>query len=205
MRGTVERYLTKEDVNMRLDNCIVRYKGEPFMSKYAGGLQIKLYYMDESNRDPMLVNSNDIDLDISSFDIGYVNRGERAWFITRVPYRKQKQAVCIHNVVWSTFMNNYQKLDDSLLMTKYTDDAIRMIYPTYKDCLEWVKAKASNVSRAFNTNFALHKSKDGEILLLMNEEKIGIFNPDTQIIDLLSDHVNSIITFKLANLGVPVA
>lgn len=90
------RYDNTNDVNMRLKGTILRYKGRPV---YCGGaydnIHISIEYIDcpDKPEPASIVHSSDVELDISSAPLGWVNFKDYSLYLMRSARNSQKQGV----------------------------------------------------------------------------------------------------------------
>lgn len=89
------RYDNSNDVNMRLKGTILRYKGRPvYCSGAIDDVRISIEYIDgQDTASPFVVHSSDVDLDISSVPLGWVNLKGYSLFLMRSARNSQKQGV----------------------------------------------------------------------------------------------------------------
>lgn len=90
------RYDNMNDVNMRLKGTILRYKGRPvYCSGVYDGVTVSLEYIDCPGKpEPtFVVHSSDVNLDISSAPLGWVNFKGYSLYLMRSARNSQKQGV----------------------------------------------------------------------------------------------------------------
>lgn len=91
--------LTPEDLDLRLNNTICRYKGHPYyvQTGRADGRnsypKISLYKLDGTMSRPINVDHTSDEFDDSSPPLGYMNYNNQAIYLKRVPHRLQNQGV----------------------------------------------------------------------------------------------------------------
>lgn len=202
-------YMNSEDTNMRLDSSIVRYKGSPYWAQATGSKsRINLFSLIKSEEGlPVYeIDANDPDLDVSSIEIGYCNHKSLGTvYITRAPYRKQKQGLSSVNTLWASVGSSNLK---SLTGTQFFDEgiisAILGEYPSVKTVL---KSLSDNYgewkAEAISNSFCLSAQPKGTIEVYFEQSKIGKLEEDGSMTGSLG-YVDSILVMKLASLGIGV-
>lgn len=209
-----KRFATPADVRMRLNETFVRYKGEYYFATQSPEdqdtkLQLRLVH---DKALVCVIDANDPDLDVSSLPLGYVQF--RSWneciFMSRLPYRRQRQAVSIDSVaVYGVFnIAQYPPVRD-YFHQKFFINNLKGEFPTYDAVVSSIKANTGKdtekIARAFDRCFCILYSKGSDVLLQYNCTNIGKINLETKVVTLLPEHNHSVFTMKLAELGVPVA
>lgn len=88
------RYDRDEDVQARLSGTIVRYQGNPiFIDAVNVRNPLHVLAHDCITKVKFDIHSSDVELDISSPPLGYVNTEDNCTYLTRVPARRFKQGV----------------------------------------------------------------------------------------------------------------
>jgi hypothetical protein len=99
-----ERFLTASDLNLRLSETLVGYKGELAYVQNATSDSVLSMYIFKSSRkrfsDPIFVLKTSCDLDLTIFDPGYIKLSSFVYYVVRLPARKQKQGLCKTNTTW---------------------------------------------------------------------------------------------------------
>jgi hypothetical protein len=194
------RYLKSEDVSMRLDGSIVKYKGVYKYAVYESeGTNIGLYdFSKKQLNSKSIIDANDPELDISSVDIGYVNIDsyDMAAYVTRLPYRKQKQGTSAQNTKyqfcgdseWFNFGNH----DFAII----SPDVYRALVGGYPDLAKAVKSRKNSV--AISRDFAIKNSTEVyfQNALIGTLEKLDV--------KLDGRYNDSVMIMKLAGIGVGV-
>jgi len=97
---TTRRYDSGEDVHMRLNNSIVRYKTRPVRVLQHQGLTINLVDLVTGDLAVANISANSPDLDISSPPLGYANVSGNLVYVSRCPARKQKQGILMDELMY---------------------------------------------------------------------------------------------------------
>lgn len=181
---------------MRLNDCIIRYDGKPF-HVLADGMSIVLHSI--ANGTPIeKVLANSSRLDVSSVEVGYVNF-QIPKFISRAPYRRQKQGIASDNLLYREHNHNDSDLvRRDWMFTQEFSDMLNGVYPSYEACMI-----DSRKTLAFSRSFLIDKFKENT-KLYHNEVLIGI-KPRTSPLFRLEEHANhSVMAMKLTTYGVPL-
>lgn len=203
----VERYTNSDDVHMRLHECILFYKGQPYYAQ-ADGMNLYLCDLEKGLSDvgKLVVHSNDSELIITSPDIGYVNY---LWndkpavkFFARSPFRRQKASIAAVNILVKYGVNDsFLSPSVSELLQKNFKQMLLGDYPQFGNVMFAIQqGEAYAVSR----NFAISFYNKDNILLHYNGEVIGSAQKHG-FFSLQDGYNNSVTIQKLANLGIPVA
>lgn len=204
------RYDNQHDVEMRLHNTIVRYKEQPVLCRIRApetepfnglGVQIRPIAAKQWGE---IIHSSDSDLDISSLPLGYLNVGDFTAYITRIPYRKQKQGISSDNTSWwpETFTSVHISFW-SAIMSKNFCNTVFNIYPNAEQALKALSKKASSVySIAIHRKFALVKDELGIIKIKHMTKPIGWIPPGEKKGFLTEENYNPIFEEDLKELGL---
>lgn len=208
------RYTTREDVARRLDNSIVRYKGTYYYAKLDREESLDLLLYDLSTSKPFTkVSANDIELDISSPELGYCHclGPELAVFIRRVPYRRQKQGASNENMVYTMHKDERRRgVENSHIITRFFKDMLDGSYKEYKDCLAYfndTKNDGKTSCLAFSRDFAIGRQtpKQSNLNIYYQNVCIGqILKSKTDIFhktSLSPEYDNSVFIHNLARYG----
>ena len=86
----------RDDVRQRLGGTICRYKGKPvYIVDTRGGHQVYIQSMNPPSDDYELIDYRTPDFDYKSPPLGYMNFADRAYYLSRLPWRDiQKQGLC---------------------------------------------------------------------------------------------------------------
>ncbi len=204
-------YLNAEDTSMRLDASLIRYKGVPYWVQVTGSnSKIRLFELKAGMQNFVHeLDANDEDIDVSSVEIGYCNHETMGTiYITRAPYRKQKQGLSSVNALWASVGSSSCSSLKSLTSTQFFDkgisDAVQNKYPLVKDALEKLKKSAGEwVNVAISGNFCLSKNSKGSIDVYFEQSKIGRLEEDGTMTGSIG-YVDSVLVMKLSSLGIGV-
>lgn len=198
------RYDSQNDVRMRLNGTIVRWRTEPIIvSDYGEDLLLKGKRLSNGRTLPDLIHSSDEDLDISSPPLGYLNYNGRAYYVQRIPIRKQLQG--FHPDVATIFSESASDTPEntySLIKSKHMADTIKNIYPNGYESLQALLKSKNVLSIAFHRRWALVKDELGIIKLRHNIQTIGWFPPKKDYCILSEELTNPIYEKQLSDNGI---
>lgn len=197
------RYLNKDDVFMRLHDSLVKYSGVPYLA-IADEKNIVLRSL-VTKTNLFSVDANSPLLDISSIEIGYINYSAgKVFYVSRMPLRKQKQGTSYINCVcYSLGSRDMEIVSKELIYSKSVHDAIRGVYPEYKEALQSIRDGLRSAV-AISRNIALGTGPSGEkgvINIYFEQELIGEINSEDEAV-LLPSYNDSVVVMSLANLGI---
>lgn len=205
-----ERYVKPEDAYMRLDGSVVKYKDDYYYACSARDtFKLTLYDL-PTKKEKLVINPNSPDLDVRSVPLGYMNdRPDRALFIYRVPFRKQKQGIspenimCIHDYTPGAELSIGQGAIFSLSFYKM----LKNDYPDFEELLKTNLTGKSSFNQAFSRDFSLGYAGGGKdsLDLFFKAIKVGTINKKSGMAEILPVFNNSVIILKLASYGVSVA
>lgn len=210
------RYNTSDDASLRLNSSLVRYKGSVYYCKVVGNCLCRLYLFENLLENTIedtpfnhQLNYNDPELCIDAIDVGYVNYVTDTKFVTRPPYRKQKQGSNTENlVVFNVGSVRFASLDHTQFFTGSFVKALKNDYPTLKECVESLKAAKKILSRAFSKNFCIQKiiTEDETLELSFNlfYDNLHVGTLIEGKVKIFPESMDSILVHKLAKLGVHI-
>lgn len=202
------RYDRGSDVIMRLHDTVIRYRGKPVHVKALSeeSLFVKIKYLDKNKFETEHVHSSDIDLDISSPPLGYLNANRYAFYVSRIPTRKQKQGFCTEvSNYFVESINGHNELN----VTKYfydkpLYDTITNHYPTGPQALEIILSKKDINSIAFHRKFALLRDELNIIKLKSIGRTIGWQPPNKDYFIIPEQYANPIYETALRSQGLEI-
>lgn len=206
-----KRYLTPEDVKLRLDECIIKVD-EDFYFVRADGMKIKMFNINSINLNPVgVIDANSDRIDLTSINPGYVNHNDYAVYVTRAPYRKQKQGIGLHNLIYLV-ETNMDKVPPNLLFSTEMVQALYNKYPSYKEALKKVRSTSPGMVKryAFTKSFMLCRDLTSSqadlnlITLWYESEPIGTVD-ENNVVTLNPLMYNSVFIYALTGLGIEVA
>lgn len=205
------RYNNTDDAVMRLDQSILKYKDEYWYCRISSGVaylyDLALYSMLDAGhkiKETHVVNFNDEELDIRSVTIGYINTDSGAYYVTRPPFRKQKQGTSTVNCyIAPVGTMAFSQIQPQTLFSRHVKDALQGKYPSLKGCMKHMMGGAAQVSSmAFSKDFAI-KKVGHEFLVYFEQQLVGTA-PKVGRIDIYPHCQDSVLTMKLSYMGIEV-
>lgn len=188
-------FLTKEDLNMRLDSTICMYQDAPVYVRTdlesADPNAIVIYEMGKLNRyyKKILVTSDEFSL--APLPLGYINLNENCCYVSRIPERRQKQGLSSQNL----HISNRYDVGSQWWTTKDFGNMVLGVYPTQRTAFNRVTNsddENSWAACAFHRNFC-YKKMDGNVIgMLYKERLIALYNDKSERFELIQSTETSI-------------
>lgn len=141
-------------------------------------------------------------LDISSFELGYMNTPHGAYYLTRMPLRQFKQSTSAGSVIEYSLGNNGVVRDNPgrsrWLMTKEFRDRYAKPFPTYERALNLLEDRNSV---ALSPDIALTRDELGTVKVWHKLEPVGLIVAGTRIVRVPSSDKAWIISMYLDGFG----
>jgi len=198
-------FLTKEDLQMRLDGTICMYDKEPVYVRLdmenADPNSVALYEMGKLSRywKKVLVTADAFSL--APIPLGYANLYENCHYVSRIPERRQKQGICGQNL----HVTNRHMLNSQWWTSKDFGDAIRGKFPDQRKALTRVENSDEGGSWsacAFHRNFCYKKLEGNNIGLLYRDRLIALYNNKNERFELIQSTETSINDRILSREGI---
>lgn len=177
------RYDNDNDIVSRLVGTIIRYKNNPFLVQ---GVQpeypLHIFGRDIStNKVIESIHTSDVELDISSPPLGYVNTRSECAFVSRSPARRWKQGVDpgALDYFWPASEKETSGASSHKFQVNHEgiSDTIRGIYPSFDHNLIRDLQDGVYMSRAVGRKLAFKRSRDVKHLLIYHmSNNIGLFS-----------------------------
>lgn len=205
------RYDTPADVKLRLHNSIVRYKGIPVnVQLYNGSSLVLKAHTLRPNEDPIFhdtIHSSDVELDISSPPLGYMNTPNTSIYVQRIATRKQIQGFYLGSAHW--IIDNLEAhYNNSTIQQYLTSEPIANTilnkYPKGINVLEKLLSNPTIKSIAFHSKFSLMKDDINLLKLRHMGRSIGFVKPNTNKLIINKEFNNPIFTKILTQHGFEV-
>lgn len=169
-------YDKPHDLETRLGGAVYMYKGEPYRMYFDGA---KVIGEDiQTGERKLTLASSDVDIDISSIELGYMNYdtnsgGTRAVYLTRRPCKQWKQGVCSNNIMTLDYDGQEAPYSrDSIVCSKGFYDLCIEKYPAFKSMFK-LKSKSS---MALSRSIAVHRNDLGVFGVYLRCKPIGYFD-----------------------------
>lgn len=196
----LNRYDTPADVQMRLNDSMVMYKGQPMLVA-TEDMQVYLFDPLRGNKKFGPLSPEDPGIDLRSPPLGYANTTRGAYYLTRSPTRQQKQGLDLRAL--SVYAAGDFR-DGRKVGVSWVDLAKTIVgeYPTFNQAIVILKEqKGSLHSVAFHRRFCAIATPTPDIFALEHTGiPIGIVNSDLEVI-LTPACENSVLIEDLKSLG----
>lgn len=214
---TDDRYLTCGDIEMRLINSIVNYKGVYYWCQLGDpdehhSKKVRLFPLNDSRlRNSTLVSANDPDLDPTSPELGWLfdlDLSRSALYMTRAPYRKQKQGLGPDNLVYYSAAEEYNrpsgnKTDSSFCVCEGMHELLHRKRIPFDVALARAKDRnLVNNGAPVSKHIAVILEEDGTYVLYRHLTKLGVASE--RGVKLFDDYIDSLTTMSLINNGIPI-
>lgn len=167
-----KKYLTRDDIHLRLSGVVLKYKNSFGYSSLADeGMNIRFtpYTETGSSGQDMLIDANSPDLDIASPPLGYMQvNANTAAYVTRAPVRRQKQGLSTENIsAWVVNGTNIREFNPYYCSREFFHMLYEK-YPTRKDILKTLGKAVLGYSFCLSKSFALSVESNSLILYRTN-------------------------------------
>ena len=209
-----ERYPSSNDASLRIYNSVLKYNGKyvwvlpPNTDSDRDNNLVRLTSLPE-NKLIATVSANDPLFEIESPALGWLQCGGYIYYITRAPYRKQKQGISSENLL----MSRFDTVDKEIGFTKFNTEFLynpgftemlngkyRPYLDAYKFCLNnKVDRRYGLVGEPVSRDYCLVCSGK-DILLYKRTYPCGVAGENG--VKLYDNFNHSLNVMALADLGV---
>lgn len=189
------KYLSR-DMETRVHGGIAFYRGQPFYVELSRENRLSLSPL-TGEGDPILIASNDPELDVSSPSLGYINFGGYANYVMRRPERRFKQVVSPQSLICERVMTGGFVGPDTLLNMLFSKEGESMLlgkYPSVKEALERINSGKKVVSVAVSRDTAIAKDSFGTLRVYNKLEQVGYVREGTNIVVIPKDELAWVIS-----------
>lgn len=202
--------IPEADLGQKLHDTVCRYKGQPVWIKVRDG-EIHGYELPGAGKLIGRIMKDDVDFDISNVPLGYVNsanRGEKVYYLTRIPVRRTKQGLSNQNLK----LNSLPKLPfngklagaTSILISNGFVDMVNNSYPQLEDAMKLLRKNlvehGIEGQIAIRRDIALSIDKAGIVFVYYKNDYIGWIQPDKFIVHVISNGVSWIVSKYLSHV-----
>jgi len=166
-------YLSLHDAKMRLDDTLIRYKGEPIYVITVDQPRVN-YILTVSYLRTLIeakVSLKDKDIDLSPVPLGNMNHEGNVYFTSRAPHRVWKQGLSRDTFMCKSMVHGYVGIN---VNCKALVNTINNEYPSLKESCRMI-AEGVMVSCAFSRNFSLI---DKRKIVFRSKLVIGVLSKD---------------------------
>jgi hypothetical protein len=201
------RYLTDQDVCNRLNNTIAFWKGIPVRTIPVGQNRVRVcdfiskVGIDYKTFDVIDANSPDLSTEMLD-DIGYINRGDQALYITRAHWRKTFAGISPESCFFTPAGSSDRIGCGNWLPSQELYNALLNIYPTLSECIDATKNRRGT-SKAFTKSFAVYEG----YTLYHETYLVGYISKEAEgnaKVVLCEGFKDSVFSMSLRQLGIEV-
>ena len=164
------KFQSTGDCQQRLASTVICVNGRPFYVQESLGADVVKGYDTRARdkTDTVTLSANCI----STPQVGYINKDERAVYLTRKPVRRIRQGLCKENLTADRGVINTELLSGIAFAKMVLNE-----YPSFEEAYKLTVERRKVYSSAFSRNFAItHES-----LLLYSGEIVGTVNADLTV------------------------
>lgn len=159
----------QQDAHMRASGTVVRFNGKPVYIKdvqtEGGELLVNFVYLLTGRKSTARLS--DELWNWKPVPTGFVNTGDKVFYVQRKPVRKWKQGLSRDNC--SVFPKALGMQE--MFKSKQFGRTVMRDYPSYKEAFAKVRSEGGQV--AFHPDLAISRSKVGPIYLLYRTDTVG--------------------------------
>lgn len=152
----------QEELSMRLDQTICRYKGHPYFvitSGYAETIypNVGLCRLNSSRMIPsIIVDHRDPDFDDSAVPLGYLNWADEACYLKRIPQRVSAQGLRSNSIEMLPRPRTSGARETSWFTAREMESCILGRYPSLNSVLSWLRESGRvGASKAIHREIAV--------------------------------------------------
>lgn len=194
----------ENDIRLRLDNSIIRYKDFPYYVRSSRGSLLDLFKLSDTSEVFKTVDAYDEDIDISNFPLGYVQINNRVVYATRHPRRTARHSLTLDSITF----RNLPGLEGSRInpsRTFFSEGMEEMItgdYPPIKEAFESVEKSKTTKSMAISRDVAIHKFEGRDIIeVFFKNEYVGWLDPQSMKVNVPSSSKAMVVSSYLLEYG----
>lgn len=199
------------DLNQRLGDSIIRYKGIPYWVDVDGARLMLTNLVTKTN--DFIVNSKDVDLDISTIPLGYINyvnkstKENRVYYCSRKPLRLYKQGVDRRTLKVTNLENENEVNSDLKNALMFSQGFVDMVvgqfpFKTIMDAVHHLnKSEKEEEEVAFSREIALKRTKLQTINVYFRDEIVGYLAANSNILQVPSNEKGWIVSRYMNGLG----
>lgn len=186
-----KKFLTINDLAMRLNKAICFYKGDPVYCEYREGSEDDTIHIKKisagSKWKPIDYTSDDFCLGFRQ--LGNVNQNGKVYYASRAPGRSQKWGITKPSVLFR--YRGQLTLDNTttIFNSHAFGDTLRGVYPTLEYAISYAKSFPAGCDRmcAFHRNFNVDVNKFNKVYIMYQGDRtIGEMDKDNNVV-LYSD------------------
>lgn len=176
-------YICLADAKMRLEGCLIRYKGEPIYVHVVEQPRVHYILVCEYIRDRVGIRLKiaDRQLDFHPVPLGNMNHEGNVYYATRTPQRMWKQGLHRDSFICRHLRRGFVSIP---LLSKALLNTIAGTYPSVRQCVKQVDDGVM-ISSAFSRNFSVMPDRN---LVFNCKLLIGSLNEDLKTFRLADNY-----------------
>lgn len=174
-----------DDVRSRLHGTIIRYKNIPYYCAVGEGNVLHLSDLSTGNL-IATVDHDDVDIDISSIPLGFVNLDNPNYkicvYLKREPYRKYKQGVCLEALTQTVLSSSKGIIGPDRLRCNGLVKTVEGKFPSLSQAIDLI-TKGGWTSVAISRNIAIFR-QDSILKIYFDEKEVGWMKLGTKVVNI---------------------
>lgn len=203
-----DKYLSRNDVSLRLNGCVGIYKGEfcrISLPKHEDTPVTHIILHKLTTNDLLVrstVDANTEDLVVTGLPLGYMSEAGNTWYVSRAPVRRQSEGISTVNLTINRIdtPRNTVGMTNNMLVSKGFEAMLKGDYRSFGIVKEEALKAPIGWSEAINRSCGLLKTRKG-VSLFFENNLVGFFNEEMVFVNLLEDYRHSIMLQKLNKVG----
>lgn len=195
-----------QDVNSRLSGTIVRYRREPVYVEVANHDTLHLYDITKEMRKPKyIISPKDVEFDVSTPPLGYVNYPYGVVYLSRSPRRVYKQGLASNNTCFYSLPSQTGDIRraDGRLTSQEVYDCIVGNYPDVNSVLKQLRS-GKVVSKAISRDVAFQIDSIGMVSVYYDQVLCGHILPNKKKVTIPDSNIKWIVKDRLEEYGLEV-
>jgi hypothetical protein len=210
----MKAFIRQEDTHLRLEKTVCMYKGVPVYCAVSMDFPVNTVHYcpietametQRARYKAVLCTSDEFSAKVP--ELGYLNYDTNAWYLTRVPERKQRQGLVSTSVVSSPNINDMYD-PHRWFFSEAMKDLLTNQYPTRREAIENVMNGIGGIpvkGSAFHKHCAIVRIDIGSIGLHYRGRLVATYDPSRDRFTLLPDLKDgSFLQIILGKIGVDV-
>lgn len=204
-----DKYLSRNDVSLRLNNCVGIYKGEfcrIFVPERDDAAPTHVILRKLTTNDLLISRTIDANTDalvVSGLPLGYMtDENGPTWYVSRVPVRRQSEGINSANLVMSRVDTPRisGQVGNGTISSKGFEKMLKGEYRPFDEVKAIALEAPVGWSEAISRSCALLKTRKG-VSLFFENSLVGFFDEPMVFVNLLEDYRHSVMVQKLSKVG----
>ena len=199
------KYRSYKDLYDRLQGTYVRYDGKPYYV-YNITKTPKLHLVEDIDLPPTkiegsIVNVSPVDekLDVSAFELGYVNQNKSVLYCVRGAGRHYKQGTCLDHITGRGTDNQHRGVSHTSFRRMLQED-----YPSLEMARALLLSKEVN-EIAISKSVAFKRMDVGVIVVYFRHKEVAWMTPEMEVANIKEMSHRWIIESEFRKVGVEIS